>query len=231
MRIRSWTLLLVSFAVVVGACSGDDTTADPDAIVGLSTDRMREVDSVAFTLDRTGVPVFIDEDGLLEFTAADGRFAAPESAEALLTVRALGIPTQVGAVQIGGETWLTNPITGNWEAAPPGFTFDVATLFDPETGWSALLSGGFTNTFFVGEEELEGETLAHFRVTAPADRVEQITAGMVRDQAVDADLWIAGSTGEIRELSFDTDMADGVTTWRLRLTDYGLDVEITAPDG
>ncbi len=230
MLLRISTSLLLVVLVTATACSGGDDAADPGAIIALSIERMRDVDTVAFTLDRTGAPVFIDEEGLLEFTSAVGRFAAPESAEALLTVRALGIPTQVGAVQIGGETWLTNPITGSWEAAPAGFTFDVAKLFDPDTGWSALLAGGFANQFFVAEEELEGETLAHFRVTAPADRVEQITAGMVRGQAVDGDLWIAGPTGEIRELSFATDMADGVTTWRLRLSEYGLEVEITAPD-
>ena len=83
---------------------------------------------------------------------------------------------------------------------------------------------------FTGEEEIEGETLAHYRVTAPADRIEQITAGMVAGQAVDGDLWIQSSSGEIRELSFNTDMADGVTTWSLRMTDYGAEVEISPPD-
>lgn len=227
---KSLALLALLAALVAGACSGDEDVIDPDAVISSAIDRMAEVDSVKFFLERTGVPVYIDNDGILEFTSAEGRFSAPESTDALLTVRALGIPTQVGAVQIGADTWITNPLTGSWEDAPSGFTFDVAALFDPTTGWSALLDGGLTNVHFVAEEELAGEMLAHFRVTAPADRIEQITAGMVSGQAVDGDLWVLRSTGEIRELSFTTDMPDGVTTWRLGMTEYGAEVEITPPD-
>jgi lipoprotein LprG len=227
---RRFLPLLVVAAVATSACSGDEEATDPAAIIAFSIERMGNVQSVTFFLERTGAPVFIDEDGLLEFSFAEGRFSAPESTDALLTVRAFGIPTQVGAVQIGDKTWITNPITGGWENAPSGFTFDVGALFDPDRGWSSLLVSGLTNVHFLTEEELDGELLAHFRVTAPADRIEQITAGMVRGQAVDGDLWIATSSGEIRELSFNTDMTEGVTTWRLRMTDYGAEVEISAPD-
>lgn len=227
---RNLVVFSIVLALVAAGCSEEAAEADPDAIFALSIETMGNVESVGFFLERTGVPVYIDEDNILEFTSAEGRFSAPESTDALLTVRALGIPTQVGAVQIGPDTWITNPITGSWEDAPSGFTFDVATLFDRSQGWSALLDGGLTNVHFVAEEELEAEMLAHFRVTAPADRIEQITAGMVSGQAVDGDLWIDSSTGEIRELSFNTDMAEGVTTWSLRMTNYGAEVEITPPE-
>ena len=227
---RTFLLILLVTALLSTACSGSEEPMDPEVVIARSIERMGDVESVAFFLERTGASVFIDDDNLLEFTSAEGRFAAPESTDALLTVRAMGIPIQVGAVQMGGDTWMTNPVTGRWEDAPSGFTFDVATLFDRTQGWSSLLSGGLTNVHFIAEEESEGETLAHFGVTAPADRIEQITAGMVRGQAVDGDLWIQPSNGEIRELSFDTAMADGATTWRLVMTDYGVEVEITVPD-
>lgn len=227
---RKLLLTALIVALTIAACSDEAEPTDPDAVIALSIDRMGQVESVRFFLERTGTAVYIDDAGLLEFSSAEGRFSAPESTDALLTVRALGIPTQVGAVQIGSETWMTNPLTGSWEDAPDDFTFDVAALFDPDSGWSSLLAGGFTNVHFLAEEELDGEMLNHFRVTAPADRIEQVTAGMVRGQAVDGDLWIDSPTGEIRELSFNTDMPDGVTTWRLRMTEYGAEVEIDPPD-
>jgi hypothetical protein len=230
MFFRKLLIFSIVLSLLAAACSDESPEADPEAILALSIETMGAVEAVGFFLERTGVPVYIDEDNILEFTSAEGRFSAPESTDALLSVRALGIPTQVGAIQIGADTWITNPITGAWEDAPSGFTFDVATLFDPSQGWSALLNGGLTNVHFTGEEEIEGETLARYRVTAPADRIEQITAGMVAGQAVDGDLWIQSSSGEIRELSFNTDMADGVTTWSLRMTDYGAEVEISPPD-
>ena len=230
MLFRKLAVCSIVLTLLTAACSDEPAEADPEAIIALAIETMGNVDTVGFFLERTGAPIYIDEDSILEFTSAEGRFSTPESTDALLTVRALGIPTQVGAVQIGEDTWITNPITGGWEDAPSGFTFDVATLFDRTQGWSALLDGGLTNVHFTGEEKLGDETLAHYRVTAPADRIEQITAGMVAGQAVDGDLWIDSSTGEIRELTFNTDMADGVTTWSLRMTDYGAEVEISPPD-
>ncbi len=227
---RTLLPILLAAALFGAACSGSEEPPDPDAVIASSIERMGEVESVIFFLESTGAEVFIDEDGLIEFTSAEGRFAAPASTDALLTVRAVGIPTQIGAVQIGGDTWMTNPLTGSWGDAPAGFTLDVGKLFDRTEGWSALLAGGLTNVYFVAEEELDGEMLAHFRITAPADRIEQITAGMVSGQAVDGDLWIQSSTGEIRELAFNTDMAGGVTTWSLLMTDYGTEVDITVPD-
>lgn len=227
---RNWFPILLTVSLLAAACSSEPEAVDPDEVINQAAMRMGDVETVSFFLERTGQPVYIDEDDLLEFTSAEGRFAAPASTDALLTVRALGIPTQVGAVQIGGDTWITNPVTGNWEEAPAGFTFDVATLFDATTGWTELLNGGLTNVTFIGEEELEGTRLAHFRVTAPADRIEQITAGMVSGQAVDGDLRIVIDTGEIRELTFNTNVAGGVTTWSLQMSDYGADVEITVPD-
>jgi hypothetical protein len=227
---RSFLPILLAAVLIGAACSEADEAIDPEAVIAQSIERMGEVESVAFFLERTGIPVYIDDANTIEFTSADGRFLAPESTDALLTVRAFGIPARVGAVQIGGDTWITNPITGKWEDAPSGFTFDVAALFDRTQGWSALLDGGLTNVHFVAETEVDGEVLAHFRVTAPADRIEQITAGMVSGQAVDGDLWILRSSGEIRELSFHTDMTDGVTSWRLVMTEYGSEVEISVPD-
>lgn len=227
---RTCLPIVLAAALVGAACSSAEEALDPDAVIAQSIERMGEVESVTFFLERTGIPVYIDEANTIEFTEAEGRFLAPESTDALLTVRAFGIPARVGAVQIEGDTWITNPITGNWEDAPADFTFDVAALFDRTQGWSALLDGGLTNVNFVAEEEVDGEVLAHFRVTAPADRIEQITAGMVSGQAVDGDLWILRSSGEIRELAFDTDMTDGVTSWRLVMTEYGSEVEIAVPD-
>jgi lipoprotein LprG len=223
--------LVVSLLVLAG-CSGDDEPAvyEPDDVLALAAERMSDVRSVAYTLELEGAPVYVDEDGLLEFSQAEGRYQAPDRADAVLTVRAVGIPTRVGAIQIAGDTWLTNPVTGSWEDAPEVFTFDVATLFDRTVGWRALLSEGLTNVAFAAEEEHEGETLVHLTVTAPAEQVARITAGMVRGQTVDGDLWIEPQTGEVRELFFATQTSGGTSEWTLRLTDYGLDVEIEPPD-
>ena len=191
---------------------------------------MGSVDTVQFSIERSGEPVYIDTRGFLEFVSATGRYAAPGAADALVTVSAVGLSTEVGAVVIEGATWLTNPITGAWEPTPAGYTFDPATLFDPDVGFRAMLSEGSSSVEEVGEETVEEEALRHLRFTASGARVEVVTAGMVQGENVTIDAWIEPETGELRRAAFSTQIGQAPTDWDLRLFDYGADIAISPPD-
>jgi len=232
---RRMMAAFVALAAVAAACGSTDdttTTAPPTAaeLLATSAATMGSVDTVQFSIERGGEPVYIDTQGFLEFVSATGRFAAPGAAEALVTVSALGLSTEVGAVVIEGETWLTNPITGNWEPTPPGYTFDPATLFDPEVGFRAMLQEGIPSVVDVGDEIVEEETVRHVRFTASGTRVEVITAGMVRGEDVTIDAWIEPASGELRRATFPTTIGVTPTEWDLTFFDYGADIEITPPD-
>lgn len=234
MKIRLITLLAAMLAAAA-ACSSTpetSTTAPPTAaeVLEIAAQTMGSVETVEFSIDRGGAPVFIDTLGFLEFVSATGRYAAPGAAEALVKVSAVGLTTEIGAVVVEGDTWLTNPITGAWEPTPPGYTFDPATLFDPEVGFRALLQDGIPTVQEVGEEVVDEETLRHVRFTASGERVEVVTAGLVRDQDVTVDAWINIGTGELRRAAFPTSIGEEPTTWDLRLFDYGADIVITPPD-
>ena len=235
MKIRRAIPLLVVSALVAVACSSPEattTTAPPTAVEVLETAAatMGMVDTVQFSIARGGEPVFIDTEGFLEFVSATGRYAAPGTADALVTVSALGLSTEVGAVVIEGDTWLTNPITGTWEPTPPGYTFDPATLFDPEVGFRALLRDGIPSVADVGNETLEEETLRHLQFTASGERVEVVTAGLVRGEDVTIDAWIEAGSGELRRATFSTAIGQALTDWDLTLFDYGAEIIITPPD-
>jgi hypothetical protein len=222
-------------ALMGAACSSTEettTTAPPTAAEVLETSArtMGSVDTVQFSIERGGAPVYIDTQGFLEFVSATGRYAAPGAAEALVKVSAVGLTTEVGAVVVEGDTWLTNPITGAWEPTPPGYTFDPATLFDPAVGFRALLQDGIPTVEDVGDEVVEDETLRHVRFTASDERVEVVTAGLVRDQDVTVDAWVNVQSGELRRATFPTSIGQEPTTWDLRLFDYGADIVITPPD-
>ena len=232
---RRLLVTLVLLAAGASACSSTDattTTAPPTAVQLLeaSAATMGSVDTVQFSIERGGEPVYIDTQGFLEFVSATGRFAAPGAAEALVTVSALGLSTEVGAVVIEGETWLTNPITGLWEPTPPGYTFDPATLFDPEVGFRALLREGIPTVEDLGDELVEEETFRHVRFTAAGPRVEVITAGMVRGEDVLVDAWIEPVSGELRRVTFPTTIGPLPTEWDLTFFDFGADITITPPD-
>lgn len=227
-------LALTLLALVAGACSGSgpDPTVPPTAqqILERAAQTMGSVDTVQFSIERGGAPVYIDTQGFLEFVSATGRYAAPDAAEALVRVSAAGLNAEVGAVVIEGRTWLTNPITGKWEPTPPGYAFDPTTLFDPSVGWRPLLREGIAGVEDLGDEVIEDIALRHVRFTASGARIEVITAGLVRGDDVVIDVWIDPTSGQVRRASFSTPIGGGLTDWQLALYDYGADIQIAPPD-
>lgn len=227
------TLLATSIlCLAVIACGGESRSnaidPDIDSVLTASSKAMTDVQSAAFTIEKTGAPVFIDTEGLIDFQSADGRYAAPSRADALLRVRALGLNTQVGAVAIDGQVWFTNPITGTWEAAPESFTFDPTILFDRDVGWSSLLADGLEDPeLFSTEPDVDGLYLV--RATVGAERVGVLTGGLV-DEASFVDLLIDADTGEIAAVTFEVGTGEDRTEWTLTIRDYGASVTITAPD-
>lgn len=233
----NWRMIAVLVALVAAAAACSSTAATTTTVPPTATElleasaaTMGAVDTVQFSIERGGEPVYIDTQGFLEFVSASGRYAAPGAADALVTVSALGLSTEVGAVVIEGDTWLTNPITGSWEPTPAGYTFDPATLFDPEVGFRAMLQEGISTVEEVGDEIVDEETLRHVRFTASGPRVEVITAGMVSGADVTIDGWIEPGSGELRRLKFATPIGAAPTEWDLTFFDYGGEITITPPD-
>lgn len=225
---------LVCLVVASVACSKESTaeTLPPDAatVLAASADAMGEVETVRFGMIHSGAPVYIDPADVVAFKEADGRFEAPTSADALLTVSAFGLTVEIGAVAIDGQTCLSNIITGELEPAPAGYTFDPATLFDPDLGWRPLLAEGLSQVEWVGSDEVDGRATYHLRGLADQERVELITAGIVRGQDVILDLWIDQQTAYVLAAEFDADYRGEATQWRLTFRDYGKDVTVSAPE-
>lgn len=233
--LHRWVAALVVGVVVAlaaaGCSSGDDgdggSSASPatvEEVLAAAAAAMAEVDSAHFTITRSGADVFIDDAGQFRFDKADGRYVRPSSADAVITVNAGGFAAEVGAVAIDGEVSLTNPLTGAWEAAPAGFSFDPVILFAPDTGWQALLAGGLTDAELLAD----GGDRHHIRSTISADRVAVLTGGLL-EEASTVELWIDRDEARVVELAFDVDVAGATSTWRLTLDGYGDDVSITQP--
>ena len=207
-----------------------------DAAAAMST-----VESASFTIEQAGATVFIDDAEQFAFQAADGRFAAPRSSEAILTVQALGFVTEVGAIAIDGRLWLTNPLTGEWAEAPENFTFDPAQLFDADTGFPALLSEASATAELVDdlagqstgessdEADPDRQNLHHVRTSVTAERVAVLTGGLVNEES-EVDLWIDATSDRVVEASFDVAVDGAVSDWRMTISDYDQDVVIDPPE-
>jgi hypothetical protein len=235
MVVRHVTML--AFVLLALVACGDDAEpegepmpADADVIIAASAEAMGEVTSVRFELARSGAPVYIDTFESLALEKIVGRFSAPSSADAALTVTVDGdLTTQLGAVAIEGTVWLSNPVTGEFETLPPGYDIDPTTFFDPEDGWRPLMTE-LEDVELVGEEDRDGGPRYHIRGVAPAERMEIITAGLVEDQDVPIDFWVRRDTGLVTAAEFSTEFDGATTDWVLELSDYGEEFDIEAPE-
>jgi lipoprotein LprG len=230
------TLALCSVVAVAVVGCGDDAEPegeplpeDAATILAAASEAMGEVTSVRFELKRSGAAVFIDEFESLGLEKMVGRYSAPGSVDAALTVTVDGsLTTQLGAVAIDGTVWLSNPVTGTFEILPLGYDIDPTTFFDPDTGWRPLLAE-LEDVQLIGVEDRGGKRY-HLRGVAPADRIEIVTAGLVEDQDVTIDFWMRRDSALVTAAEFSTTFDGGVTNWALELSDFGEKFDIEAPD-
>ena len=227
-------VLVASAGAATAACGGsDEPEGDPlpaevGAILTASAREMGDVTSARFTLARSGAPVYIDTYESLALDGVDGRFAAPASADAVLTVEVDdSLKTKLGAVAIDDEVWLSNPVTGVFEPLPAGYDIDPSQFFDPEGGWRPLLAE-LQDPVLVGEVDRDGKRYQISGV-APAANIETISAGLVRDQDVPINFWIHPVTGLVTAAEFTTTYQGAETDWVLELRDYGETFEISPP--
>lgn len=208
---------------------GDPLPEDATAILYASSEAMSDVTSVRFDLRRSGADVYIDQFESIAVDKIKGRFSAPGGADAVLSVTVDGsLKTDLGAVALGGEVWLSNPVTGKFEVLDTGYDIDPATFFDPEHGWGPLMHM-LTDVSLVGVEDRGGKRY-HVRGVGPAAQMEIITAGLVRDQDVTIDFWLKRDTALVTAAEFSTVFKGKTTDWVIELSDYGDDFEIKMPE-
>ena len=234
-------LLVAVLVISLLGCSSDDDGAgdEPVTAEAVLTDAaaaMVDVETAAFTLEQAGAPIPIDEAGQLLFQAADARVARPSSADAVVTVEALGFTTEVGAIAIDGTVWFTNPLTGDWTEAPAGFSFDPAALFDPEQGFAGLFTEVATTARLVdeaeavaGDDPADGGPWHRIEATVPAERVEVLTSGLVGAETT-VRAWIDTGSDRLAQLRFELPVGSQVSSWLMVVTEYDLDVDISPPE-
>lgn len=205
---------------------GPRLSGDAATLIRASADAMVDVTSVRFEVTRTGAPVFIDTVEELALDEVVGRFQAPANADALVTVTVSGdLVTELGAVALGSEIWLSNPITGEFEPLPPSYDIDPSRFFDPTGGWHPLLVG------LIDPEVVDDGDTIHLRGTAPKSELRTVTAGLVRADDVGIDLWIDPFSALVERVEFSVEDSHGVSDWTLVLSDYGEPFTIVPPPG
>jgi hypothetical protein len=223
-------LALALLAVpVLTACSGDDATeADSAAdLLAHAKHTLDEADSVHFVLDSEGAP-----DAGTALVGGEGDIARPAAFDGTLKVLAMGSTLDLAVVSVDGTVYAQLPFTSGFSVVDPAqFGFgDPGALIDPGTGISQLLAEA--ESAELGEERrVDGEVVREVTADLPGELVEQLLTSEDPARAVRARFSIAEESGELlrAELTGPFFAAEDDATYILELSDFGADVEITAP--
>jgi hypothetical protein len=220
------SLALLAAPALTG-CGSDEPEESASELLARAKTTLDDADSAHFVLDSEGAP----ESGTL-LMGGEGDIARPASFEGTLKVRALGATLDLSVVSVDGTVYAQLPFTSTFSVVDPAaFGFgDPGALLDPETGISQLLGSAESAT--LGEERrVDGEVVREVTAELPGDLVEQILTSADPSTPVQARFSIATETGELRraELTGPFYTAGDDATFTLDLSDFGADVEITAP--
>jgi hypothetical protein len=221
-------LALALFAgPVLAGCSGGSSEESAPDLLAHAKHTLDEADSAHFVLNSEGAPATGTS-----LVGGEGDIARPSSFDGTLKVNALGSTLDLEVVSIDGTVWAQLPFASSFsEIDPAQFGFgDPGALLDPDTGISQLL-GEATGAKLGEERRVDGEVVREVTAAIPGDLVEQILTSADPSQPVQARFSIAPDSGELRraELTGPFFTAEDDATYILELSDFGADVEITAP--
>jgi lipoprotein LprG len=229
MRRRGVPLLaLILFAgPVLAGCSGGSSEESAPDLLAHAKHTLDEASSAHFVLSSEGAP----ETGT-SLVGGEGDIARPASFGGTLKVDVVGSTLDLEVVSIDGTVWAQLPFASSFsEIDPAQFGFgDPGALLDPDTGISQLL-GGATGAKLGEERRVDGEVVREVTAEIPGDLVEQILTSADPSTPVQARFSIASDSGELRraELTGPFFTAEDPATYTLALSDFGAEVETTAP--
>ena len=144
----------------------------------------------------------------------------------------MGSTLDLAVVSVDGTVYAQLPFTSGYSVVDPAqFGFgDPGALIDPETGISQLLAEA-ENAELGEERRVEGDVVREVTADLPGELVEQILTSEDPSRSVQARFSIAVDSGELlrAELTGPFFSAEDDATYTLELSDFGADVEITAP--
>jgi lipoprotein LprG len=212
---------------MVAGCGGGEPEETADQLLARARTTLDEADSLHFVLTSEGAPTTGTA-----LVGGEGDVARPASFEGTLQVLAAGGALDLAVVSVDGTVYAQLPFTTGYSVVDPAqFGFgDPGTLLDPETGISQLLADA--DSAELGEERrVDGEVVREVTAELPGERVEQVLTSEDPGQPVQARFSVATDSGELRraELTGPFHTAGQDATFTIELSDFGADVEITAP--
>jgi hypothetical protein len=226
LRRGALAVLAVAVAMPLAACSGGSDESPTD-LLGRAKTVLDDASSVHFTLSTAE-----QADAATGLVGGEGDLLRPASFHGNLQVLVAGNQVEVEVYSVDGTVYAQLPFTSGFSVVDPAdFGIgDPATLLDPDAGISQLLES-VENPQAGEERRVGGEVVREVTGEIPGDLVERLLTSQDADQPVEATFAIATESAQLRrtELTGPFFTADADATYVVELTDYGADVEITAP--
>jgi LppX/LprAFG-like lipoprotein len=221
--------VLLSSALLVAACGGDDeeidtTDVDVEALLLASAERMEEETAFHFELELENGRVQIVRG--INVERAEGDVAAADRVQFKVEARVGPLLAELELIVLPDEGWITNPLTGRWERE----RIDIDQFFDPADGITAVMRS-ITDAEVTGSETIDG--VATYRVEATIDS-ELLTLFGNPQSGVELELraWIGVDDPLVHRI----EVVGGVLAReeddlirRLNLSQFGADFDIKAP--
>lgn len=164
-------------------------------VVSKVSDTLDKISAFHCILDQIGggTPIGMG----LEMTRVEGDIVKPDRIQASLTGTVSGMSMTVQMISVGEVTYMTNPLTGKWEALPSQFA--VLSVFNPNTGITAIMRG-ITDLTKLVDEQTGGVLCYHLSGSIDSEKLAPITGSSVKGIVVNVELWVGKDDFSLRSI-------------------------------
>jgi len=222
-------IIMITLLPAITACSQEETPLPSLSVEDIITNTINKLDSVTsfhFELahEGGGTPIAMG----LELLEATGDMTKPDKLKTAVSATLSGILVKVDVITIGSTTYMTNPLTRNWEMLPSDFS--AIAVFDPSTGIMAILSGIIDPT--VEEGNNDHSVSYHIKGEIPVESLRPITLNSIEGTTVMVDIWIDPEDFSIDKVRLEgriTETEKSGIIRTLEFSDFNKKVEIESP--
>lgn len=211
---RLWTIIALVLAVAA-ACAPAPRELTPREALDRAADEADKINSAHFSLEQQNGTVQVATG--VQIANAEGDIQKPDRLQMKFTLRLAGFAGEAQLIAIGSELFLTNPLTGQWQAAPSATV--APRVLDVQRGVSSLLRK-VTEPQKVGTETLDGAQTQHLKGKVSATSFSDMTGSATTVDSVPGDVWIGADDFLVRQVRLEGPIAEGDTAATVRVLKF-----------
>jgi hypothetical protein len=209
---------------------GTTSTVDTKTILESTSKRLNEVKSVHFEMAIEGA-AYIDTERTTQLRSANGDIVPPDQMQTKLKAAVVSVNLDLSLVAIGNDRFMTDPLTGRWGPAQPGFDYSPTVLFDKQQGLSTVI-GKLTDVEQLAVEQVNDVEAYHLRGKADRASIEPLTSGAIDGEPITVEFWVAKDSFNLLKLVLTepkTPDKAQPAVWTLTFSKFDEPVTITRP--